>query len=161
MIHIGIDPGAKGAIVIREEDGTLSKFIMPHKPKEGYNDVELAKMFRYIASMPGEKRAVLEKVHAIHGSSAKATFTFGGGFKTLCYALVRDNIPFTLVPPKVWQKTMHAGVFGKEAKVKSLNAARQLFPSFDLRATERSKIAHEGVVDALLMAEYSFRMYNR
>jgi hypothetical protein len=42
----------------------------------------------------------------------------------------------------------------RDCKKMSELAAKRLFPNVDLRATERCKISHDGIVDALLIAYY-------
>ena len=80
-------------------------------------------------------------------------------------------IPYTKVQPKKWQKQAWEGIplikkpssTGKtqvtDTKAMSLIAAKRLFPKEDLRATERSKIPHDGKVDSLLMANHCLRNF--
>jgi hypothetical protein len=123
----------------------------------------------------------------MHGVAAGTTFTFGGcfeGVKALCAAF---NIPITLVQPQTWQKVMWQGVpkhrkppkkltkkelekkaAGKkvrkpkktgsiDTKKMSRIAVMRLFPGEDLRKNDRCDVPHDGIVDALLIAEYGRR----
>lgn len=73
---------------------------------------------------------------------------------------------YTKVIPKERQKVMWQGVSpvyksGKsvDTKATSLLAAKRLFPNEDLRKSERASKPHDGIVDALLMAEYCRRKF--
>lgn len=64
-----------------------------------------------------------------------------------------------LVPAKRWQKMMHMGSMA-EGKARSIEVAKRLFPLVSLRASERCKKDHDGMADALLIAEYGRLMLN-
>lgn len=106
--------------------------------------------------------AVLEDVHAIYGSSAAGTFSFGWGKGAIEGMLVSLGIPYTLVQPKKWQKDL--GIIHKPKTTpklrKEANVAicKKIFPTVSLLATEKSKVPHLGIVDALLIAEWGRRI---
>ena len=173
-LYIGIDLGKEGEIALLDDEGKyLDRFLMPKIGNEydlkGFDDI-------FKAFSPLDCHVVLEDVHAIHGSSAKATWSFSGGKHILMMGLVSNGIPYTLVQPKAWQKEMWQGIpeqrkpskkdkNGKlrkgamDTKAMSLMASKRLYPSIDFRKTERSKIAHDGIVDAILMAGYCYRKF--
>ena len=174
MKIIGCDPGKTGAIVtIDTETKTISKAVTPTVGKE----IDWG-VFADLLRDKENSHIFLEHVHAMFGTSAKATFTFGGCFEGVKALIAALKIPYTLVQPKVWQGVMYQGILeirkapikittGKrkgqtmkgrrDTKAMSLQAAKRLFPKIDLRASDRCKIAHEGIVDALLIAEYGRR----
>lgn len=163
MIRIGIDPGKNGFICYNY-DGHITYSTIPLINKE----VDLNKLHTDFYLWEGNQdiHCVIEDVHAIFGSSAKATFNFGWIVGVLEMLLVAHEIPYTKVKPKDWQKVMWEGVaLQKKAngrtdtKAMSLLAAKRLFPNEDLRATERSIKPHDGKVDALLLAEYCKRKF--
>lgn len=158
-VYIGIDPGADGYMAVITEDGYHFVGI----DDSGYKEVAavLADCIR-----GGQCVAVIEDVHAVFGSSAKGTFNFGYSKGVLVGLLIALQIPYVLVPPKEWQVGVWVNADkeweNKErkkvnTKATSLNAARRLFPTVDLRRTEKCKKPHDGKVDALLMAEYARR----
>ena len=114
--------------------------------------------------------AVIESVHALFGSAAKATFSFGYIAGVLETFLVAYSIPYTKVQPKAWQKVMWQGVqmikkpsFSKktmvtDTKAMSEIAAKRLFPDIDFRKTERSTRMDDNKIDSVLMAEYCRRI---
>ena len=167
--YIGIDPGSIGFITIRYENGRF-EFI----PLDGCNFHELALKLAFLQQTK-DTFAIMEEVHAIFGSSAKATFAFGEINGLLKGLLITTGIPYQLVQPKQWQKEIWINqdivvdykkviVKGVEqtrkevnTKQTSLNAARRLFPDIDLRKTERCKKPDDNKCDSLLICEYARR----
>lgn len=172
--YIGIDPGKSGAIVIlNNKNSEVIKHVIPCIGTVidiGAIDSILAELI--FLKGKDSLHLVIEDVHALYGSSAGATFSFGyvcGVLEGIIHSL---SIPHTKVQPKVWQKEMFQGIpeirkpntkDGKkgalETKQMALLAAKRIFPDVDLRATTRSKNPHDGIVDALLMAEYCRRKF--
>ena len=167
--YIGIDPGSKGFITIRYDDG-IYKFI----PLEGcdFHALSLELMMLHETK---DTFAIMEEVHAVFGSSAKATFAFGEINGMLKGLLIATGIPYQLIQPKQWQKEIWINqdmvVDYKKVTVKgveqtrkdvntkqtSYNAARRLFPYIDLRKSERCKNFDDNKVDSLLICEYARR----
>jgi hypothetical protein len=170
--YIGIDPGKNGHIVVINESG-INKFAIPKIGKEV--DVHtLNNLMVGFSTTP--HHIIIEDVHAIYGSAAGATFSFGWIVGILEALLVSNGLSFIKVQPKVWQKEMFEGVpeqrkpssvnkkgilvKGKlDTKAMSIMASKRLFPQFSLLPTERSKNPDDGISDALLMAEYCRRKH--
>jgi len=174
MKYIGIDPGKKGFIAVLSvydfDKPDWNFYPIPTIQGKIVDVVELNKIFKKIKTNTEiECHAVIEKVHAIFGSSAKATFDFGYTAGLLEAMLVAHSIPYTLVTPKEWQKEMWGGVpnikkpskSGKrqvnDTKAMSEIAAKRLFPEIDMRRTERSSKNDDNKIDSILMAEYCRR----
>lgn len=105
-------------------------------------------------------KAVVEKVHAIFGSAAGATFNFGRTCGHIEATLSALSIPFEFVRPVDWQKeffSVGGKLSSKDRKERCVLAAQRNFPKLDLRASERSRTPHLGMVDALLIAEFGWR----
>ena len=167
--YIARDPARQGFITIRHDNG-LFEFI----PIEGCNIHNLALKFQQL-HISKDVFAVMEEVHAIFGSSAKATFAFGEINGLLKGLLVATGIPYQLVQPKIWQKEIWINqdmvveykkvvVKGVEqnrkdvnTKQTSFNAAKRLFPDIDLRKSERCKNLDDNKCDSLLLCEYARR----
>lgn len=163
--YVGIDPGKLGFISILR-DGNWSHISIKDNDMYTISDV---------FSMKDDIVCVMEDIHAIFGSSAKATFSFGETYGTLQGILIANKIPFHLIPPKTWQKEIWENkdmvvtykkvtIKGKEVmrkdvntKETSYNAARRLFPYMDFKRTERCKSYDDNLVDSVLLAEYARR----
>ena len=167
-IYLGIDPGGKGFITAII-NGEYEFYSM-----SDLNALEINKELSALKSM-GDVVAIMEEVHAIFGSSAKATFSFGAIFGLLKGLLVANSIPYHLVPPKTWQRDIwtHADmVFTTtqsktedkmltrkviNTKATSINSALRIFPDVDFRKSPRCKKIDDNKVDSLLIAEYGRR----
>lgn len=174
MHVIGIDPGKKGAIVAinTQTNQIVGKHLIPYVGKEC--DLRSLKDIFYLYKNIA-LHVAMEKVHAMQVGGNSSNFNFGKICGYLEALIVTTDIPYTLVSPKTWQKTMFEGVslISKQSKTcpktgkiirgsvdnkqMAAIAAKRLFPNEDLRATQRSKIPHDGIIDALLIAEYGRR----
>ena len=157
-IYVGIDPGKNGGIAFLGEDNKLIyKHVMPMIGKE-YDIQELKNI---LSKHPIEHLAI-ENVHAIQGRIGNSSnFSFGLGKGILMGLVAGLNIPYTLVNPKTWQKIAWEGVTKQaDNKKTSLVAAKRLFPEESFLATERSRVAHDGLVDGALMAYYIKLKFN-
>lgn len=159
---IAIDPGAKGFITVLYCDERYYYSIADSSREE------IADYIGLYADPVRPVVAVMEEVHAVFGSSAKATFDFGQTFGFLKGVLIANGIPYHLVQPKEWQREIwinedkvyrykHDGKKMIDTKATSLNAARRLFPGEDLKRTPKCRAADDNKVDALLICEYARR----
>ena len=157
---IGIDPGKEGFITVKTEDGVVH-YPIPTVGRD-LDMHELSNLLIEIVSKCDIDRtmAVIEDVHALPRSAAKATFTFGG----ICYAIRMGlsmlGVSVVLVAPKKWQKEMYEGIKpDPDKKVMSIQAAKRLFPNNDLRRTSNCKKPDDNLTDSLLIAEYGWRHF--
>ena len=158
MIIVGIDPGFRGAVAVNSDDSLVTTPFK--KTPEGLLDIT---GIRELAFLDNKVTVFLEDVHSIPNSSAKSNFQFGRCLGMIEMALYIWSIEVHYVQPKVWQKevwTEEDKVY-KQGKVKrldtkgtSLNACNRLYPNVNLLATPRSKVPHDGIVDAILIAHY-------
>lgn len=156
-LYIGIDPGKKGGIAAIQDGALLDCFVMPTVGGE----VSAASFAGWLKhELPADLDnvfVVMEKVGSMPNQGVKSMFTFGTGFGLILGVLAALDISHSLVPPKTWQQDMHTGIAGKDPKKRSLIAAQRLFPRASFIATERSRVPHDGIVDAVLLAEYGRR----
>ena len=182
MIFCGIDPGMTGAMAAVDENGRhLCHNVIPVLGGK----LDARKLINWLYAAPGftgqtkdDLFVTIEDVHAVFNSSAKSTFNFGfvcGGIQAVVQTLL---IPYALVQPKIWQKSMWQGVpelrkpsttsvntKGKSVtrkgsirtKEMSLVAISRLYPEVSVLKTPNCTIPHDGIVDAILIAEYGRR----
>lgn len=145
MIYIGIDPGESGAIAFILEDG--SSIAVP------FNAEAYKKLLR---DLKGERCfCVVEQVYSRSAQGVKSVFNFGENYGYIQGLLKAYDIPHQLVSPQAWKKS-----FGVTAdKNSSIAVCKRLFPEVSLKRTERCRKEHDGMAEALLMAEYGRRMY--
>ena len=151
---LGIDIGLGGGLALISKSGVIVE-PMPIVGKE----LDVATLVRWIrAHKETIELAVMEQVHAFPGSSGSSMLKFGRVSGIIEGALTAMEIPFRKVRPAIWCKELHMGCEGVEKpKDKSRLVVSRLFPSVDLKATPRSKSPHEGMMDALLIAEFGRR----
>lgn len=158
--YMGIDPGIKGGICIMTPDYKVCElYPMPSIA----NEYDIKKL-KEIVKSPYIRRIYIEQVHAIFKVSAKATFKLGYGAGIVEAVVSCSERPYTMVRPKAWQKHAHIGLDKNlkiKAKEKSLLAVSKRYPEVSFLKTLRSKIPHDGLVDATLIAEYGVSRHVR
>lgn len=166
--YIGIDIGKKGAICVIRPDGIKIEPMPMIKDELDYSKLYEMLMHEQlfdISTTGVNVHLVFEKLGVIFGSSKATAFSMGhqsGAVEMMAIAL---GIPYTKIPAKQWQKDMFQGVdvikkTGKtsnDTKAMALIAAKRIFPNQKLTFGDRATKPHDGLVDALLMAEYAKR----
>lgn len=146
MIYIGIDPGKSGGWAVINEDWGETE-------THPWDDKAFVTAMEPYCGLGNEVRCCLEKVGAMPGQGVTSMFSFGKSAGFIEGVLTALAIPYQLVPPQTWKK-----VFSLNAsKLNSIEVCQKLFPDVDLMRTERCKKPHDGMAEALLMAEYARR----
>lgn len=155
MRVLGIDPGMNGGLAILDGNSAIVE-VMP----TAANQLDLAALTRWLKQQEIDM-VFLEEVHAIYKVAAAHTFKFGRVFGAVEGVIAALGLPYELVPPKVWQKEVHKPDKKISAKERSALAVSRLFPLMDLRASEDCRTIHDGMADALLIAEYGKRKLSK
>lgn len=142
--YLGIDPGKKGGIALLADDGRVISAL-------AYNDTALLNIAN---SLTGEDcRCCLERVHSMPKQGVASTFAFGTSYGFIKGVLEAFGISYQEVLPQRWKKE-----FGLASdKAESVDVCRRLFPGQNLKASDRCRTDHDGIAEALLMAEYARR----
>jgi crossover junction endodeoxyribonuclease RuvC len=154
MKFMGIDPGAFGAVAVLDKDSReLVVIDMPTvKVKRGprvVNQVDahaLADALRL--HVTDETQALIEKVHAMPGQGVSSMFSFGRAAGIIEGVLAGFSVPFELIPPATWTKSMRT--FG--GKDGSRQRAQELFPDY---AHLFARKKDDGRAEAALLACYA------
>jgi hypothetical protein len=156
MMIVGVDPGGRGGIAWLSKDGAIERLcVMPMLTKE-LNEVALREIF--LQTKPDVTHLFIEHSQAMECMGKVSSFKYGMNFMAIKMCAVCFQIPFTLVKPQVWQKTMHRGINPKlTTKKRSLIAAQRIFPEESFLASARSTQPHDGLYDAALIAEWGRR----
>ncbi len=151
---MGIDPGLRGAIAVIDYSGKVCNTWLLA------DIMEYPSMFEELVTNEDVQHICIEKAQSMPGQGGSSMFNYGVGFGRIlgwCEGLTA-RVPYTLLAPNSWMKDMHKGVVGKDGKTKSLEAVRRLFPNEKL-LPGRCKKPHDGLIDALLIAEYGRRNF--
>lgn len=178
-LYGGIDPGKQG-VIFCIQDGEKDYRFLPVVGKE-YDHQGVKSIFKELSDNCDDMHFVLEGIHATNTWGATTNFSLGGCMGMLKQVLTDLDIPFTVVPPKTWQKEMWQGISPKhkplsaaqkkqgrkkgsiDTKSTSELAAKRLFPTFEFNVTNsgnKSKNFNDNIGDAALMAEYCRRKFN-
>lgn len=176
--YIGIDVGSKGGIGIIDKEGKIIAYCsMPLKScptasSETMVDVNAAMDF--ILDHSANFIIAVEDVHAQFGRDAASTFKLGRNLQAIIDVCEVLRVEYEAIQPKIWQKgrkQAEKGVWivkdlvyedGKvDTKATSLNAAKRIWEGEEFLATKRSYTPHDGIVDALLIAEHLRRKYEK
>ena len=150
MIYIGIDPGKNGGIAVLRvrHNQVVSTSAYVFDESSLINILDEVKLYCC--------KCTLEHVHAMPKQGVSSTFNFGMNFGFIQGVLRAYGIPYELVTPQKWKKEFSC----TSDKNTSIEVCKRLFPNVNLKATDRCKKDHDGMAEALLIAEYGRRHYN-
>ncbi len=163
-VFCGVDPGKDGALVVLEyhahsvvptfipfdETAYADKLSQLSPAGRSVADRELDELMHVEAPEPF---CVVEHVNAMPGQGVTSCFSFGQNFGFILGLLTAFRIPYELVRPQRWKKE-----FGCTSdKNTSIAVAQRLFPGVDLRRTPKCTKPHDGISEALLLAEWGRR----
>jgi crossover junction endodeoxyribonuclease RuvC len=153
---MGIDPGLDGAVAVILPDG-VEVHITPTitAPKGRNRRFDTPGMLVLLERRP-IVLAVIEAVGPMPKQGLVSTFRFGMGFGTWLGMLAALRIPHLAVAPQTWKKSILAGT--TKDKGAAIQWAQRRFPRVSLLASTRSKVPHDGLADALAMAEFARRL---
>jgi hypothetical protein len=169
MIYIGCDPGSRGAICCLDDCKNVRyQFAFKSNENDEFDMYHFIENIKIIDEKFRDEAFIfiLENVHSLFGMSAKSNFSFGKNCGIIEAVLATMGFGFIKVTPKDWQKEMlkdipvikktKKGIESKKNDVKamSLMAQQKLFPDFNSLASSKCRTPHDGLVDALLIANY-------
>lgn len=155
-VFCGIDPGKDGCLAILGYRDTpilvpfseteYANHLREFNPSEWFDQAECPSVF-----------CVVEHVNAMPGQGVTSCFSFGQNFGFILGLLTAFRIPYELVRPQKWKKVFSC----TSDKNTSIEVAQRMFPGVDLRRTPRCAKPHDGICEALLMAEYARRIHGQ
>lgn len=162
---LGIDPGLDGGLALVEfQSGALRWAIAT--PTVNRDDtssrraLDLDAIVQIVQELrrDGELLVGIERQHPMPRQGLASTFQTGRGFGQYEGLLKASRTPFLASRAKDWQVEIpRTPALVENAKDRALVQAMALWPSFDWRASPRCRTAHDGLVDAALIAEATRR----
>lgn len=152
MRILGIDPGKSGGLAFIQDGrvGDVMEMAVAGK------DLDLEYIASWIVDAGQIDSGVVEKVGAMPGQGVVSMFTFGKVTGALYGILATLKIPYRLVPPQTWKKLVLQGT--DRSKEAALDHVKRLYPYVNLKATPLSRKDHGGIVDAICIAEWGWRI---
>lgn len=152
---VGIDPGMRGGIAVIGDSGKIVDTIPMPIRKDKLIDHD--SIYRYIKDIASPTIFVERSV--AFGMGVTSAFNYGRGFAAIEIAIELSGNQINYVYPQTWTRFLHQGISRDiDPKSRSLIKARSLFGDKALPKSPRGK-PHDGIVDALLIAEYG-RQWN-
>lgn len=154
-LFLGIDPGLGGAFAIVDNSGGV-RYASPFSLTAENNKkvLDCKKLYLDITQFTSRIHScAIEQVHAMPRQGVVSTFSFGRGFGSLVCLLDVLYIPFEQVTAQKWKK--HLFGFTTSDKKKSIEYAKSLEGGSKYLIPPGKKVEHDGVADAICLAEYS------
>ena len=152
---VGIDPGKGGAIAVIDQEGENPPWIedtptIKVGKKTHFDVAGMSDLLRRID--PTQAIAFVEKVGAMPGQGVTSMFNFGGNYFSWQMGLSCFRVPYELVTPQRWKKSLLAGM--PKGKGSSRQKAIALFPA---QQEMFRRVKDDGRAEALLIAEFARR----
>ena len=159
---LGVDPGLDGGLAFLA-GGVVTLHVTPTlaagKAGSSKRAFDRAAMVALLKSRP-IALAVIEKVSAapVHGrvQGTSSMFSFGQGVGLWLGMLAALDVPHQEVTPQAWKGHILAGT--ARDKLAAISFCQARYPGASLLATPRSKKPHDGLADALCLAEFARRL---
>jgi crossover junction endodeoxyribonuclease RuvC len=156
VIYLGFDPGLSGGLAALGL-GVSTAHVMPVRGNEIDARAIGVWVWDHVLKNDSAVVACVEKVGAMPKQGLSSTFKFGKGYGTILGVLGALGVRCELVTPQAWKKVVLAGTdHSKDAAIAWCNRA---YPQVSLLATERCRVPHDGMADALCIAEFARRFY--
>jgi type IV secretory pathway VirJ component len=153
----GIDNGVSGAVTIINDHGALVAWTpMPVRMLHGKRAVDVLALWAWLTEATGDKvrecRYIIER--PVGSKSANAAKSMQDSFARVWTLLEVRGCMVEAVAAKTWQKRVFQRLNGGDGntKVKALRCAGIIWPCELWLRTSRCSVAHDGAVDAALIA---------
>ena len=162
LTYCGCDPGLNGGWAVISGDRIRYKMVMPTISFTTTDDKTKTELDRegilsFLATLPPHTHVAIEKQEAFRRQNITSTCTICRNYGILQMACTTARMYITEVPSKVWHEyfgIVSANEGKGTTKEQAFHIAQRLYPNADFRRSERSHIVHDGIVDAVLIANY-------
>ena len=141
MHIVGVDPGFSGAISVINESLNVVETMK-------LKDATWVEVIAMLNRVDRPCFAMLEQVHSMPRQGVASSFKFGTSFGGLQASLAAAAVPYEMVTPSKWQRSL--GCLSKGDKNVTKNMAQRLFPN--------EKVIH-ATADSLLIAYYAMKVW--
>jgi|WetSurMetagenome_2_1015567.scaffolds.fasta_scaffold292108_2 hypothetical protein len=160
--YCGIDNGLKGGIAIIDEKQDIifktPMYIISGKDGDYY---DIPRIKSLLGKYPPDIKIALErafvklvKIGGKWAASPKAMFTNGTNYGIIQGLLTGMGLSYEIIDPKIWQKKLFEGMPHDDTKQASIMYCKRKYPNIDFRASERCINDHDGITDAVCLANF-------
>jgi len=158
--HLGIDIGLNGAFGVIDGEhvygAPIPTFWITMKSGKRRRQYDYIAIRKFLEARR-DAIVTLEEQFPFPGQGVVSQFTTGCGYCLFMGMLCGLDITTKTVHAKTWQKEFFTRDKSKTTKEQALEIVKAIFSNVDLFASERSTKEHDGITDALLIAEYGRR----
>tara|TARA_R100000353_G_C6511662_1_gene196753 strand:+ start:693 stop:1199 length:507 start_codon:yes stop_codon:yes gene_type:complete len=155
---IGIDNGLDGglAAISKTTGALIDKTIMPTQHRAGKREVDTRKLYDWIMSLGqcADDFLVAVEEPLKHAKSSQAVRSMGISFGKIVGLCESRQWNHCCVSVHKWQKKMLGNIPKGQTKEAALWKAECLAPDECWQKSKRASKAHDGMVDAFLIARY-------
>lgn len=152
---VGVDNGLDGGItaISTYTGSVINKTVMPTKHRNKRREVDTRKVYEWLMELDTPFLfAIEEPLH--HAKSSQAVRSMGISFGKLLGLAESRQWETKCVSVQKWQKIMLGFVPKGKTKEAALWKAESLAPDECWQKSKRASKAHDGMVDAFLIARY-------
>lgn len=132
---------------------------MPTYLRKGKREIDVKAIYQWIANLHSPCVLAIEEPLK-HARSSQAMRSMAMSFGKLLAMAEMKDLPTACVDVHEWQKRLLGRVPKGKTKKVAFELAHRLHPDEKWLATERSKVAHDGIIDAFLIAKYHLNQQN-
>lgn len=160
QVVVGIDNGLDGGLCAISSDGLVIAYCaMPTYLRKGKREIDVKAAYQWIANLHSPCVLAIEEPLK-HARSSQAMRSMAMSFGKLLAMAEMKNLPIDCVDVHEWQKKLLGRVPKGKTKKVAFELAHRLQPDEKWLATERSKVAHDGIIDAFLIARHYLNQQN-
>ena len=155
-VIVGIDNGISGGLcALSAFDGAVLGYrAMPTKQVANKSEVDIPELLEWLEPYRKDMVVCIEEPLK-HAKSSQAMRSMSISFGLIVGACEAKQFSVHRVQVKEWQDVMLGKKLAKGmTKVAALAAANKLWPQQRWIATNKSRVPHDGMIDAALIAHY-------
>ena len=162
MIWLGIDPGVSGGVAMMADRG-IEAVPLPYIAKR----VDGRALRRWVVErvpLTSITGVTIEKAQAIFKPGgpggkpspglATQSFSYGVAYGILVGVVEGWGVPLVEISPRKWQGAVIPGAKKGKTKEASVHHVMQAYPTVNLLLTPRHRKPHDGIADAVCIAEW-------
>ena len=157
-IYCGVDNGLTGGLAVIQGNKVIELLTMPTiVGSNDRNEYDILAIIKTLEKYQKDSTLVIEKAQAMPKLGTVQAFSFGKLYGIMLGLASALKMRHVIIHSRTWQKEMFRDISAENTKQASVIIAKQLYPEQTFLATERSKKAHIGLTDAILIATYAQR----